>query len=186
MKEIKHAMPLISKFYYKTHSNDTVKGFDSVHVLVDGDDTQLWLGEVKFYSSISRAIADVVSELKDHFTSKYLRAEFMLIENKIKGHESEFNEIRKLINSANTLDDIRGSIHVPVLLTYESKTVGAYQKATLQYEAEIKNELERHYKTFCSKELPDDVNIHLILLPIKTKKVLIDEFDRKLKALQEL
>ncbi len=60
------SLPAISKIYYKSALNDTVKGFDAVHVVTDADGLQLWLGEAKFYDDIGRAIRDVVQELKIH------------------------------------------------------------------------------------------------------------------------
>ncbi len=186
MKEHFGARPLISKFYYKTHSNDTVKGFDSVHVLGTPESPQLWLGEVKFYKDLTRAIRDVIVELKDHFESAYLRSEFMFIENKMQGHDELSAAVRLLIDSANSLDDIRGSLHIPVFLTYESKIFNGHTQATKKFESEISQELVSGYQKFTNKELPKDINVHLILLPLKAKKLLVDEFDKRLKMMQEL
>ncbi|EXE12703.1 hypothetical protein J559_3000 [Acinetobacter sp. 983759] len=54
--------PAISKIFFKDSRNDTVKGFDSVHVVYDGSTLDLYLGEVKFYTNINRAISDVITE----------------------------------------------------------------------------------------------------------------------------
>ena len=56
-------LPAISKIYYKDGPNETVKGFDAVHVVTTGADLELWLGEVKFYEDLSTAISHVVAEL---------------------------------------------------------------------------------------------------------------------------
>ena len=154
-----------------------MKGFDSVHVLGSPEEPQLWLGEVKFYKDIGRAIRDVVAELHDHFESSYLRSEYMLIENKMQGQDEMSESIRELIDSANSLDDIKGSLHIPVFLTYESAIFDSHKKATNEFEAEIADEILAGYQRFTGKELPEDVNIHLILLPLKAKKILVDEFD---------
>jgi len=57
-------LPAISKYFYKDSRNDTVKGFDAVHVVASADTLELWLGEVKFYADISRAIRDVVAPVE--------------------------------------------------------------------------------------------------------------------------
>ncbi|EHU5004949.1 DUF1837 domain-containing protein [Vibrio vulnificus] len=186
MLEHFNAVPLISKFYYKTHANDTVKGFDSVHVtLTEDDSVNLWLGEVKFYKSIDGAIRDVVSELHDHFQAKYLRSEFMWIENKINDGNEYKCKLEPMLDAANSLDDIIDSIHVPVFLTYESKLYADATKATAEFKEQVQAEIQGIYDKFTGKDIPD-VNIHLILLPLQDKSVLVSSFDNKLKALQEL
>ncbi|MCR9586566.1 DUF1837 domain-containing protein [Vibrio alginolyticus] len=186
MLEHFNAVPLISKFYYKTHSNDTVKGFDSVHVtLTDDDSVNLWLGEVKFYKDINKAIRDVVEELHDHFQAKYLRSEFMWIENKINDGNEYKRKLEPMLDEANSLDDIIDSIHVPVFLTYESKLYANATRATAEFKEQVEVEVQGIYDKFIGKDIPN-VNIHLILLPLQDKSVLVSSFDNKLKALQEL
>ena len=73
------SIPAISKIFFKDSPNDTVKGFDAVHVVEASDGLELWLGEVKLYQDISSAVHDVVAELKKHTRIKYLRSEFAAI-----------------------------------------------------------------------------------------------------------
>lgn len=73
VRQVHGSLPAISKIYYKTANNDTVKGFDAVHVVGPPDDMELWLGEAKFYNEIGRAIRDVVAELEDHLCTNYQR-----------------------------------------------------------------------------------------------------------------
>jgi len=56
VRQVFNSLPAISKIYYKTSNNDTVKGFDAVHVVGPPNDLELWIGEAKFYDDISRAI----------------------------------------------------------------------------------------------------------------------------------
>ncbi|MEN3029932.1 Hachiman antiphage defense system protein HamA [Chromobacterium amazonense] len=44
----------ISKIYFKDAVNNTVKGFDAVHVLATQNGLELWLGEVLNRPSFSR------------------------------------------------------------------------------------------------------------------------------------
>ena len=43
-----------------------------------------------------------------------------------------------------------------------------------------------YYETFRGKELPENITIHLFLLPLEAKERLIAELDKKLKGLQAL
>lgn len=83
MRETVGTQSAISKIYFKDAVNNTVKGFDAVHVLDTPNGLELWLGEVKFYKDINQAIADVVPELAAHFQDDYLKKEFVLITNKL-------------------------------------------------------------------------------------------------------
>jgi len=44
-REVFKTYPAITKYFYKDSANNTVKGFDAVHVVVGGDGLELWLGE---------------------------------------------------------------------------------------------------------------------------------------------
>lgn len=83
LREVFDSEPAISKMYYKTATNDTVKGFDAVHIVDAVDGLELWLGEVKFYNNNgTRAIADITKEILEHTDYNYLKDEFLLIDNK--------------------------------------------------------------------------------------------------------
>lgn len=83
IREMYDTIPAISKIYYKDGPNETVKGFDAVHVVVTDKALELWLGEVKFYNNISNAISDVIEESNQHIKTRYVRTEFIAITNKI-------------------------------------------------------------------------------------------------------
>jgi hypothetical protein len=55
IRQIFNTVPAISKIYYKDSSNDTVKGFDAVHVVVSEGSLELWLGEAKFYDNVTQS-----------------------------------------------------------------------------------------------------------------------------------
>jgi len=115
--------PVVAKIYFKDAANDTVKGFDSVHVCGAGDKLELWLGEVKFYSEIGSAIADVAKELEKHLSFDYLKAEFIPIRRKLEASAEDEALILAMTDKNITLDKIVKRICVPVLLTYDSDAV---------------------------------------------------------------
>ncbi len=75
IRQVYETLPAVSKIYYKSAVNETVKGFDAVHVVKRGDDLELWIGETKFYEKLSKAIYDVSKEIIDHLETDYLRSE---------------------------------------------------------------------------------------------------------------
>ncbi|MBO4333591.1 MAG: DUF1837 domain-containing protein [Paludibacteraceae bacterium] len=185
VRELYNTIPAISKIYYKDSPNDTVKGFDAVHVICHGDELELWLGEVKFYTDINDAINDVVQEIFEHIKSDYLRTEFIAIKNKIDSNWPHADRLKLLLDPNTSLDVVFDKACIPVLLTYDSKVIAKYDRSSEVYFAEITTEFEKLYKIFVEKisnKVP--LTIHLFLLPLKTKAELVSCFNQKLKQLQ--
>jgi hypothetical protein len=156
MREHYDSEPIVSKFYFKSSSNETVKGFDAVHVVSHTDGPELWLGEAKFYSNLAAAIRDVVSELEKHLQNEYLRDEFMWVDQKMGGGTSHSEEIRRLLDDNTSLDEVFNVLHVPILLTYKSLTIS------------------------------QNVRVHIVLVLLLGKARLLKAFDERLKSLQSL
>lgn len=190
IRQVHDSIPAISKIYYKTATNDTVKGFDAVHVVGPPDDMELWLGEAKFYDNISRAITDVVAELETHLGIDYLRTEFLLLKGKIDLTQPHAASLQRLFSPNTSLDEVFKRVCIPVLLTYDSDCVTTHKACTAEYENDFISELDAHYAAFIEKkgkkQFPTDVRIHLFLMPLHTKKTLVAELDRKLKTWQQL
>lgn len=184
LKELFKTIPAISKIFFKDAVNNTVKGFDAVHVVPTDTGLQLWLGEVKFYEDINKAISDVCEELDVHFNRGYLRNEFLLIGRKIDDAWPHAGKLRVLMDEKTSLDEVFDRVCVPVLLTYDSSVTGAYDKYSSKYVDAMKVELERYYEKFKSKNKLTTVEIRLILLPLQGKKLLVELLHRKLEAAQ--
>ncbi|MCY1293809.1 hypothetical protein D9M68_591640 [compost metagenome] len=193
IRQIYQTLPAVSKIYYKSSANETVKGFDAVHVVKSGDDLELWIGETKFYNEINRAIYDVSKEIVDHVETDYLRSEFILIQNKIDPQWPEASALKKLLNSNTSLDLVFKKACIPVLLTYDSDAVNASSAVDQSYLnsllSEINNsfsslreKISEKYKDRFNQTLP--ITVHAILIPLKSKKELIEALDIRLKALQ--
>lgn len=184
MREHYGSEPLVSKFYFKSAANDTVKGFDAAHLLLTEDGVELWLGEVKFYADVGGAMRDVLKELDDHLEDGYLRQEFMWLSRKVPGITPEIEQVQRILDEATTLDEVVEVIHVPVLLTYESPTVAANDRTTDAYVEAFRREVEAHYDAFVRRNKPRRVCVHLCLVPLHRKAALVEEFDALLKAQQ--
>lgn len=178
------SVPAISKYYYKDSRNDTIKGFDAVHVVGQPDNWELWLGEVKFYDDMSSAVADVIEELKVHMDRDYLRSEFTAITNKLDDSWGEASKLRQLLNQNTSLDVIFKEVCIPVLLTYESKVVQRHTSVCDEYAAEFEKEILHYQNLFAEKELPKNVIVRLFLLPLESKKKLVGQMDEALKKCQ--
>jgi hypothetical protein len=182
LRQVFDTLPAISKYWYKDSPNDTVKGFDNVHVVVAGEALELWLGEVKFYSDIGAAIRSVVPELLAHTQRDYLRTEFIAITNKIDPNWPHADRLRKLLDKNTSLDEIFERVCIPVLLTYNSETVNSHQAVTEAFKTEFVAEVSRHHADFSSRDLPSGIKLHLFLFPMKQKADLVRAFDQKLQA----
>jgi hypothetical protein len=181
--------PAISKIYYKTSANDTVKGFDAVHVVGPPDDMELWIGEVKFYKNVAAAIRDVVKEIEVHTQRNYLRDEFLWIKGKIDDASPHAAQLRKLLSPNTSLDVIFKRACIPVLLTYESSCVGAHVECSAAYSTEFEAELRSHHAKFTEKigeiTLPEGIIVRLFLLPLHIKKALVQALDENLRSWQD-
>ncbi len=190
IRQVHDSIPAISKIYYKTAVNDTVKGFDAVHVVGPPNDLELWLGEAKFYDNIKSAIRDVTKELQDHLETDYLRNEFLLIGNKIDDALPHAPALRRLLAQETSLDEVFARACLPVLLTYDSDCVSGFDSCCAEYVTAFEKETQQYHREFstalASKPLPPEVRVHLFLLPLREKAALAEVLDRKLKAWQEL
>lgn len=186
LRETRQTEPAISKIFFKDSANNTVKGFDAVHVLDNGKSLELWLGEVKFYTDITAAIRDVVEELELHFQDDYLQKEFCLIANKLDDAWPGKPRLQRLLHPNTSLDDVVSTIVVPVLLTYESSTTLSYTKSCDAYKKAIEDELVKHHAAFVKKNKTKHVRVELFLLPMASKAALLTELHKRLVAMQDL
>jgi hypothetical protein len=186
IRETYNTLPAISKIYYKDGPNETVKGFDAVHVVVTDDTLELWLGEVKFYKNISDAISDVIKEINQHIETRYVRNEFIAITNKIDTKWPHADRLKTLLHPNTSLDDVFSNTCIPVLLTYDSTILAKYNNKCDEYVQEISEEFQRFHKIFCDKLGEFPLTIHLFLFPLNTKAELINSLESKLKIWQSL
>lgn len=180
------SIPAISKIYWKDSVNNTVKGFDAVHVVKCEDKLEIWLGEVKFYSDFRVAINEVIEEVKSHTKIDYLKNEFMLITNKLDKKEVHYKELSMLLHENTSLDEVFDAACIPILITYDSDTVKSNYKSDAKYKSEIKKEARMILDKFKSR-LPKDplpIKLHLFLMPLHTKAKLVEQLDSYLKRWQ--
>lgn len=186
IRQVFDSVPAISKIYYKSSLNETVKGFDAVHVVGPPESLELWLGEAKFYTDIDSAINAVVKELQDHTDTSYLRGEFLLIKGKIDPTWPHVAALQALLSENRSLDEVFSRACIAVLLTYDSDCLAAHTSVGGTYPQDFETEIRKHHSSFSSKQLPENVEIHLFLLPLKTKEKLLTALEERLKAWQQI
>ncbi|OWQ46610.1 hypothetical protein CDL60_14210 [Roseateles noduli] len=186
MRETVGTEPAISKIFFKDSVNNTVKGFDAVHVLATPGGLELWLGEVKFYKAIGLAIDHVVKELEDHFKDDYLKKEFGLIVNKLDRDWSGTKALQDLLNRNRSLDEVVTAIVVPVLLTYESTTAQGFTTASVAYKQALEAELVANHQKFVAKNKLTKVRVELFLFPMASKQELLTQLHKRLSSAQDI
>ena len=188
LKHFIGTLPAISKIYYKDSANDTVKGFDAVHVvpLAHGSGgLELWLGEVKFYKNIVDAIDAVVPELWDHTSTEFLKSEFYAIKNKIDDDWPHAEQLKGLLHEHTSLDQVFDAVCVPVLLTYDSDVTAGHTNYDATYVTALVEEFRGIHRRFAGETLPE-IRIQLFLVPLATKDALVERLHEKLKAWQQI
>jgi hypothetical protein len=179
--------PALSKIFFKSGDNETVKGFDCVHVVQRDDKLELWFGEVKFYKAVRPAIREVVEELTKHLGTGYLRREFALVQSKVDPSWPYAEQFRALLEKSKPIDEIFDAVCIPVLLTYDSDAVRAADAVTEKYLAALEAEAREALDYFVEESavLPAEVRIHLLLVPVKDKAKLVEHLHARLKDLQQ-
>jgi hypothetical protein len=186
LRETRQTELAISKIFFKDSANNTVKGFDAIHVIDTPQGLELWLGEVKFYKDIAKAIADVVTELEAHFQDDYLKKEFLLITRKLDPAWTGTPKLKSLLHRNVSLDKVVSEIVVPVLLTYESNTTKAYTATCAEYVQKIEVELARVHDRFKKANTVTRVRIELFLFPMASKADLLNQLHKRLIAAQNI
>ncbi|WP_194396230.1 DUF1837 domain-containing protein [Microbacterium atlanticum] len=182
------AEPAVSKIYYEDSANDVVKGFDSVHVVAGaGGALKIWLGEAKFYSDLDGAMSSVLKDIETHLAADFLRKEFVFITRKIDDDWPHATIFREMIARARSLDEISSELVMPIFLTYDSEAVDAHDVVTDEYIAALTEETGAALASFESRlKKPLEVEIRLILVPLKSKSMLVSLMHTKLAALQAI
>lgn len=190
LMDFHNTIPLLSKIYFKDSNGVPAHGFDAVHIHPDSE--SLWLGESKLFNRPHAGIDDMVASIKEHFMRDYLHSEFAIISKRIK----PYKEIPKqkywldLMHSDRTLGDCLKSVTVPLLLTYTSdnfeKPFDAQSNDFINaYEKEVKG-IKGYFEANSKNEVKTNLNIILMLFPVRSKNELVAGLHEKLFFMQNL
>lgn len=188
LRDFYKAEPAVSKIYFLDSPNETAKGFDAVHVVVTNDGSlDLWLGEAKLYENMKAAVKEIVASLKAHISNNFLRQEFLAVSNKFDESWPHYAKLMDLLDDNTSLDVIVDRLVMPVLLTYQSKTIAEHQAVSDAYVAALTEEAKEAWKYF-KDELDVDfpVAIYFLVLPLEKTANVRQLADATLKTYQTL
>ena len=179
--------PVVSKIFFKDSPNDTVKGFDAVHITFTEGKMELWLGEVKFYADLGDAVRDVAKELGLHLGDDYLRGEFIVVNNKVDPSWPHTERLSAMLDQNSSLDEIFDTLIVPIFLTYESRAIADNAAVCEAYTQALTREAEQAWEKLSTKIGASwDVDLRVILLPLDTKQAMVDSLHQKLDVWQRI
>ncbi|MCO6162332.1 DUF1837 domain-containing protein [Flavobacterium sp. NRK F7] len=198
MRRHYNALPIVPKIFYKQNKKDEAKGADSIHIVVESEDSfSLWFGESKFYNNIENARLDeIVKSVNDSISLDKLKKENSIITNlsDINDFEEISEELKIKIKSSlsqdESIDKIKPILNIPILLLYECGETKKQKSMTDEYKKNIienhKNRATAYFKRQIEKckeiHLYEKINFHIILFPVADKEKIVETFILKAKA----
>lgn len=173
-------VPVICKLLLKTSSNDTVKGFDGIHLVPIQDDFELWLGECKFYLDGKEAIREAIKSIKEHIAPAFLKTEKAMVIGHVSKDIPRREQVLKLFAAQTSSDVLITKSVFPVLIAYESKAVSDYKVLCDEYTNTLSEELKVLKDYFSDKAADVKLRFGLIFVPMNKKTDVIESFDKKL------
>jgi len=193
MKHHFKALPAVPKIFYKQNPRDNAKGADSVHVILESDDSfTLWFGESKFYNSIEDArLNRIIDSVEESLTTEKLKKENRIITNVqdlrsiLKGKEEIYEKIKKLLSKSTSVDQIKAKLNIPILILHQCEITNTCDQMSEDYKKQIMNyHLERagsYFKKQINKITSkvfnyEEITFHLILFPVPQKRPIVEKF----------
>lgn len=175
---------IVKKLYFKDSANNTVKGFDAVHVSKDDGSLRLWLGEAKFYKDLADGVRDALNSVEGHIDRDVLRQEFTVILRQVDDEHDWVEELRDLLHQNRSLDDVFPRITVPIMVTYDSVTVAGHTALCPDYESDFVDEVTEAQELLAARGLQDKIDLVGLFVPLASKGQLVEELDSRLKSIQ--
>jgi HamA len=177
---------IVARLYYKSSLDQQIHGFDSVHFReISSGTIELWLGESKFYSTVTQAIADARKSIRLHIERNFLKAQKTLILPKITDENAALAEkLKNLFHTNTPLDDFISALVVPVLIACDSDTVNSHSNVTDSYRQGVHVEMSDIAKRIKSGTPFSSLRIQPIYVPLASKEDLRKAFGTAVKGLQ--
>lgn len=186
-----NALPVVPKIFYKQNANDYAKGADSVHIVLENDgDFTLWLGEAKFYKSISNAsLRKVVKSVAGTLSTEKLQNENRIITSLsdldflgIPGPTK--SAIRSALSSSQSIDALKPRLRIPILLLHECAITASSKEMAAEYIESVSAFHRERAISYFKKQVSQlstlhkysEIGFYLILFPVPCKKTLVQSF----------
>jgi hypothetical protein len=191
------ALPVVPKIFYKQNVNDYAKGADSVHIVVKDGDFSVFFGEAKFYSSLDNArLAKVIESVNAALDTEKLKKENSIVTNL---HELELlnldpalvAKIRSSLSAKISIDDLKPRLNVPILLLHQCEITGGAKACDAAYLKTLEAEHLERAQAYFERQIDelsshvvryDQITFHLILIPVPSKKEVVERFVATAKA----
>ncbi|USR64620.1 DUF1837 domain-containing protein [Providencia stuartii] len=168
------AKPLISRgYFYNPLENSETKGYDSYHLVENNGCIELWFGEVKFRSSLSKCSESAINGLAKAFSDKYLEQNILAMVNHQNNFELKGSKIEDVINSWMKLPDIK---IIDEIKKYNMKLIYPifliYPENSELFDDKIRRSVEHINKKYTSIEnnLSIELDFFFVLLPVGNVK----------------
>jgi hypothetical protein len=191
MKHHYRALPVVPKIFYKQNSQDNAKGADSVHIVVSGNDFSIWFGEAKFYSDIEDArLGSIVESVGKALQTEKLKKENSIITNvrdlDVLIQDAGLNaRIKAALKPQNSIDSLKPSLHIPILLLHECAITKTCTSMTPSYKASMVDFHKNRAKSYFKRQVKalgstvaqySDITFHVILFPVPDKVKIVKKF----------
>jgi hypothetical protein len=179
--------PVILTVFYKTASNETIKGWDCIHYRKEPktNEIELWLGEAKFYEDANPAISAAVKSVKDHMEAGFLNAHKIIVGSKIEDDFEDYSDIKNIFDLNTSMDELLKRLVVPILITYDSSAVSSASIVDETYISAVQGELKKLFDTFLGQYARLEIVVKVIFIPLRCKDDLVKLFDEKVKVIQQ-
>lgn len=187
LREFKGTIPLVSKVYFKDTTGVPAHGFDAVHI--SPDQKIMWLGESKFYVDGKAGIKDLVEDLSNHFNRNFLDEQFLIIKKNLENNSiPQRDEWIRTLNNCSKLREKINMINIPMLCTYSNDIYKCFsdltETAAVTYHESNVQELKSYFDKINHHPLKAQLNVILMLFPVRNKKELVTKLHEKLWHMQ--
>ena len=181
MQEFK-TEPILCKLILKTSHNDTVKGFDAVHLAYNETGFEIWLGESKFYDDPKQAISESLKSIREHLLPSFLDTEKAMLYGHIGSGVPYSEEVQSLFHQNISSDELLKKAVFPVLIAYQSDTIAKNKKLCDELVEQLQEEVSALHGRFMERASDINIRLQLIFFPMHLKSEVIKYFDQKLEA----
>lgn len=193
MKHHYKALPVVPKIFYKQNPQDNAKGADSVHLVVENDESfSFWFGEAKFYNSIEDdRLYSIVKSIENTLQTDKLEKENSIITNLsdleafLENNKELYNRIISFIKTGSSMDNFKPILHIPILLLHECSITEISNELTDDYRNKIMEYHKHRSESYFNKQINkiskkifkySEIHFHLILFPVPKKEPIIQAF----------
>ncbi len=202
MKHHYEALPVVPKIFYKQNPQDNAKGADSVHIVVEKDNTfSLWFGEAKFYNSIEdERLYSIVDSIESSLKSEKLEKENSIItslsdlELLLEDNKELYSNIIDFIKTGASIDNLKPILHIPILILHECLITEGCNELSDEYRKNIVDYHTARAESYFKKQINKvgksifkyaEVHFHLILFPVPKKAPIIEAFVKNVQHYKE-